>query len=44
MSVGVASAPEIASPVDPLCDRLDGMLSELAEAVAGCVELRDVAK
>jgi hypothetical protein len=42
MSVGVASVPEIASPVDSLCDRLDGMLSELAEAVAGCVELRDV--
>src|SRR5215204_4081129 len=42
MSVGVASVPEIASPVDSLSDRLDGMLSELAEAVAGCVELRDV--
>ena len=34
--------PEIALPVDSLCDRLDGMLVELAEAVAGCVELRDV--
>src|SRR5215218_4572671 len=42
MSVGVASVPEIALPVDSLCDRLDGMLLELAEAVAGCVELRDV--
>src|SRR5215203_2369745 len=42
MSVGVASVPEIASPVDSLCVRLDGMLLELAEAVAGCVELRDV--
>src|SRR5215204_5424913 len=42
MSVGVASVPEIALPVDSLCDRLDGMLVELAEAVAGCVELRDV--
>jgi Domain of unknown function (DUF222) len=28
--------------VDPLCARLDGMLAELAEAVAGCADLRDV--
>ena len=36
MSVGVASL------VDPLCVRLDGMLAELAEAVAGCAGLRNV--
>jgi len=42
MSVGVASVPEIAVPVDPLRDRLDGMLSVLAEAVAGCADLRNV--
>src|SRR5829696_240057 len=43
MSVGLASAPEmIAPPLDPLCARLDGMLAELAAAVAGCAELRDV--
>ena len=42
MSVGVASAPVMASPVDPLCVRLDGMLAELAQAVAGCADLRDV--
>src|SRR5215213_6587259 len=44
MSVGVASVPEIASPVDPLCDRLDGMLSELAQAVARRADLRDVSE
>src|SRR5215204_3315260 len=45
MSVGLASAPEmIAPPLDPLCARLDGMLAELAEAVAGGAELRDVAE
>src|SRR5215204_3402963 len=45
MSVGLASAPEmIAPPLDPLCARLDGMLAALAEAVAGCAELRDVAE
>jgi hypothetical protein len=42
MPVGVASAPEIAAPVDPLCARLDGMLSELADAVAQRAGLRDV--
>src|SRR5215208_6901481 len=42
MSVGVAAVPEIAVPVDPLRDRLDGMLSVLAEAVAGCADLRNV--
>src|SRR5829696_2224001 len=44
MSVGVASVPEIASPVDSLCDRLDGMLSQLAQAVARCADLRDVSE
>ena len=41
MPVGVASAPEIDPPVDPPCARLDGMLSELAEGVAACVDLRN---
>jgi hypothetical protein len=42
MSVALASAPVMASPMDPLCVRLDGMLAELAEAVAGRADLRDV--
>src|SRR5215212_5284816 len=42
MSVGLASAPVMASPVDPLSVRLEGMLAELAEAVAGCVDAQDV--
>jgi hypothetical protein len=42
MSVALVSAPEVASPVDPLCARLDAMLSELAEAVMACAGLRDV--
>src|SRR5215213_1403029 len=42
MSVGGASGREIAVPVDSLCVRLDGMLSVLAEAVAGCADLRNV--
>jgi hypothetical protein len=42
MSVALASAPVLASPIDPLCVRLDAMLSELADAVAVCAGLRDV--
>src|SRR5918995_5780966 len=42
MSVALASAPEISPLMDPLCAQLDGMLSELAAAVAACADLRDV--
>src|SRR5215204_5959186 len=42
MSVALVSGDRQDRLVDPLCARLDGMLSELAEAVAGCAELRDV--
>jgi hypothetical protein len=42
LSVGLASVGRQDRSADPLCVRLDGMLSELADAVAGCADLRDV--
>jgi hypothetical protein len=42
MSVALASVDRQDRLADRLCARLDGMLAELAEAVAGCAELRDV--
>src|SRR5215207_1673543 len=42
MSVALVSGGRRDRLVDPLCARLDGMLAELAAAVAGCAELRDV--
>ncbi|HWH99862.1 MAG TPA: hypothetical protein VNT27_05990, partial [Propionibacteriaceae bacterium] len=42
MSVGVASVDRQDRSADPLCARLDGMLSELAAAVAECAGLQDV--
>ena len=42
MAVALVSGDRQDRLVDPLCARLDGMLAELAEAVAGCAELRDV--
>ncbi|HKF86674.1 MAG TPA: hypothetical protein VKB85_01210 [Propionibacteriaceae bacterium] len=42
MSAGVAVMDRQDRSADPLCARLDAMLSELADAVAVCAELRDV--
>src|SRR5829696_672789 len=42
MSVALVSGDRQDRLADPLCARLDGMLAELAAAVAGCAELRDV--
>jgi Domain of unknown function (DUF222) len=42
MSTGVAVVDRQDRSADPLCARLDAMLSELANAVAVCAELRDV--
>jgi Domain of unknown function (DUF222) len=42
MSAGVAVVDRQDRSADPLCARLDAMLSELANAVAVCAELRDV--
>src|SRR5829696_6341671 len=44
MSVALVSGDRQDRLADPLCARLDGMLAELAEAVAGCAERRDVAE
>lgn len=41
MSVALASVGRQDRSADPLCTRLDGMLAELTDAVAGCADLRD---
>src|SRR5918994_4603070 len=42
MSAALASVDQQDCLADPLCAQLDGMLSELAAAVAACADLRDV--